>query len=120
MREATLMELIASAGEAKSLAYEALDKLTAGEVAAAEECLRQADGLFMHAHQLQTELLQAVAGANDSVPHRQDESGGADTVPWLLCVHALDILMTGMTEQNLIQRIIRLFRSRYTDRAEAT
>ncbi|MEW6106599.1 MAG: PTS lactose/cellobiose transporter subunit IIA [Bacillota bacterium] len=112
MREATLMELIASAGQAKSLAYEALDKLAAGEVAAAEECLRQADALFTRAHQLQTELLQAVVGANDGVPQRQNESCEPDTVPWLLCVHALDILMTGMTEHNLIQRIVRLFRSR--------
>lgn len=112
MREATLMELIASAGQAKSLAYEALDKLAAGEVAAAEECLRQAEGLFTHAHQLQTQLLQAVASADEGVPQERSKSCEPDTVPWLLCVHALDILMTGMTEHNLIQRIMRLFRSR--------
>ncbi len=52
------MQIIINAGEAKSLAYEALNKANAGYYAEAEDLMKKANNSLNIAHGAQTTLLQ--------------------------------------------------------------
>ena len=94
--EASIFEIITNAGSARSLLYDALDKAHAREFSESEKCMIDAEKYLKTAHDVQTELI--TRDLNGSLPMS------------LLLVHAQDQIMTTMTEQSLIEQMIRLIR----------
>ncbi len=111
MSEAKLMEVIAAGGTAKSLAYEALDMYSAGDLARAKELLAKAKAELTRAHQQQAELMFSARAESrgQSQPQTEGQPEPEGLMPALLYMHALDIVMTAMTEHDLIERVIDLF-----------
>ncbi len=93
--EEIIFEIIASAGEAKGLAYEALDKAQNGEYDKAEELLKEADKALLSVHSVQTSLIQ-------------EEAAGRKIEVSLLMVHAQDHLMAAIESKTLIEGMIKL------------
>ncbi|MFC7442492.1 PTS lactose/cellobiose transporter subunit IIA [Laceyella putida] len=93
--EQEMYEIILHAGNARAFAFEALDAAEAFDFAKAEELIKQADKALAEAHKTQTRLIQA-------------ELNGQAGEKSLLMIHAQDHLMTAMSEQKLIERMIRL------------
>ena len=98
--EDTSMEMIsfgivAAAGQARSMAMEAIKTAREGDIAQARELLEESRKAGLEAHDEQTKLLSREAGG-DHVP--------VD----VLLVHSQDHLMTSMLAQELIKEIIDL------------
>ncbi len=93
------LEMIVLAGTAKSLAYEALDTYAAGDLSTARAQLDEADRKIGEAYEQQRLALAEWA----------KQEAKAEGSPGLLWMHALDIVMTTITETNLAKRIIDLF-----------
>ncbi len=92
-------QLIAAAGTARGLAYQALAAAKAGDFTAADELMTQSREAGLSAHKAQTDLLtQEAQGSHLSVD--------------VLLVHAQDHLMTAMLAQELIGELIELYRSK--------
>lgn len=91
--EETVMPLVASAGEAKSYAMQALRSLRTKDFASADSFLKQAHTAINLAHHTQTKLIQ-------------DELNGNAKPYSLLMVHAQDHLMTAMLAIDLIEEMI--------------
>lgn len=89
--------IVASAGQARSMAFEALAEAKKGDFDKADELLRQAEEAGLEAHHAQTQLLAK-------------EASGDHTPVDVLLVHAQDHLMTSMLAQELIREIIELRR----------
>lgn len=87
--------LIAAAGNARGLAFEALKAARAGEFDRADELLKQSQDAGIEAHHIQMGLLSKEAGG-DHVP--------VD----IMLVHAQDHLMCAMLAQELIAEIVYL------------
>lgn len=109
---AIYIEMIAAAGTAKSLVYEALDACIEGHVERADACFAEADRYLDEAHVAQSKVLQAWAvsladderlpeGTSAPGPLRAELSGP-------LLMHAQDLIMTAMSERALAERIIKL------------
>ena len=96
--------LIAAAGTARSLAFEALKAARAGEFDRADELLAQSKQAGIEAHHQQTELLVK-------------EANGEHLPVDVMLVHAQDHLMTSMLAQELIEEIV-LLHKKLVDRAE--
>ena len=92
--ETSIFTIITSAGEARTLLYEAVDKARAGKISESKQCMIAADKQLKSAHDVQTELI--TRDLNGSLPMS------------LLLVHAQDQLMTTMSEQSLIGQMIGL------------
>lgn len=88
-------QLILHAGNARSLAMEAMQEAKKGNFDEAEAKLIEADSAFNEAHHVQTDLIQK-------------EAGGAEFDLPLIMVHAQDHLMTSMTLIDLAKEIIEL------------
>ncbi len=88
-------QLILHAGNARSLAMEAMQKAKEGNFDEAEAKLTEADSAFNEAHHFQTGLIQK-------------EAGGAEFNLSLIMVHAQDHLMTSMTLKDLAREIVDL------------
>ncbi len=99
------MQIIASAGDARSYAYEALYEAKKGNFAGADELLKQCEEAGLAAHNAQTELL--FASANGTAPEMD-----------VLLTHAMDHFMTGMLAEELIRELIDLYKLRARDRGE--
>lgn len=97
--------IVASAGEARSLAFEALKAAKAHDFDRAEELLEQSEKASLGAHKQQTELLSR-------------EASGDHTPVDVLLVHAQDHLMTSMLAQELIRELVYLHREKQ-DKPEA-
>ena len=97
--------IIASAGEARSLAFEALKAAKAHDFDRAEELLGQSEKASLGAHKQQTELLSR-------------EASGDHTPVDVFLVHAQDHLMTSMLAQELIRELVYLHREKQ-DKPEA-
>ncbi|HJG37203.1 PTS lactose/cellobiose transporter subunit IIA [Enorma phocaeensis] len=91
--------LIADAGEAKSLAFMALNEAKAGNFEACDENMKQSDEAYLRAHNKQTELLVK-------------EANGEHTPVNVMLVHAQDHLMTANLARELIRELIELYRLR--------
>lgn len=91
-------EIIASAGEARSLAYEALRAAKGGDFEKADELMQHSKDASLKAHNMQTEMLV------------QEAQGNHLPVDVLL-VHAQDHLMTSMLAQELIAELIEVYKS---------
>lgn len=93
--EGIIFEIIIHGGNARALAYEALEKSRNGEYAEADRLMEECKQEMTLAHNTQTRLVQ-------------DEVRGEDVKISLLLIHAQDQLMTSMAEQSLIQQLIAM------------
>lgn len=96
-RELISFGLIASAGQARSLSFEALYAAKAGNFEKADDLLKRAKQAALEAHHQQTALLVK-------------EANGEHTPVDVMLVHAQDHLMTSMLAQELIQELICLYK----------
>lgn len=85
--------IISHGGNARSLAYEALEAAENADFMKADELMKQAEEELGKAHQTQTKLIQA-------------ELNGSPLEKTMLLIHAQDHLMTAISEKNLIERMI--------------
>lgn len=95
--EVVAMELVGNAGEARSLAFEALAEAKKGNFEKAEELLNQSKEASLKAHHTQTELIC-------------NEADGNKVEIGLLMVHAQDHLMTSILARELISEMIELYK----------
>lgn len=96
-------QLIANAGAARSMAFEALAAAKKGDFERADELMAQSREAALAAHQTQTDLLSAEAQAQ--------EDGGSHLPVDVMLVHSQDHLMCAMLAQELIAEIIELYRT---------
>ena len=102
--EMVSFQLVAAAGEARSLAFEALEKAKAGDFDAAAKLMKQSMVAGSKAHHIQSELLST-------------EAAGEDLSVDVLLVHAQDHLMCSMLAQELVQELICLYERTATKNA---
>ncbi len=96
--ENIVMDLIVRAGEAKSLAFEALRHARTGDFDKAELLLADSRAAGKLAHKVQTKLI-TMDGEGQPVPLS------------LVMVHAQDHLMDSMLAQDLIEEMIKLYQT---------
>lgn len=89
------MGLIINAGNAKSLAFEAIRAAKTGDFETAHSKLKESDDALVEAHNAQTSMLT-------------QEAQGHPTEVTLLTVHSQDHLMTGITFRDLAGEIVDL------------
>lgn len=97
--EVVAMELVGNAGEARSLAFEALVEAKKGNYEKAEELLEKSKEASLRAHHTQTELIC-------------NEADGNKVEIGLLMVHAQDHLMTSILARELITEIIEIYKNK--------
>lgn len=102
--EMVSFQLVAAAGEALSLAFEALEKAKAGDFDAAAKLMKQSKDAGIKAHHIQTQLLST-------------EAAGEHLSVDVLLVHAQDHLMCSMLAQELVQELICLYERTATKNA---
>lgn len=95
--EEAAFRIIASAGEARGQAYDALDAYEGGEFDKVDECLKKSGELIVEANKALFKLIQR-------------EARGEKVAFSLLLVHACDILMVSTAERDLIKRVVKLVR----------
>lgn len=95
--EQIIFEIISYGGTAKGLSYEAISAAQDGEFDKAEELLKEADEALVHAHQIQTNIIQA-------------EAGGEHYEVSVLFVHAQDHLMTSLEVRTLAENFIAILK----------
>ena len=91
------MTLIANSGDARSMAFGALEAAKAGNFEEADELMKKSEEAATLAHKAQTDLLFK-------------EANGDHTEVNVLLVHAQDHLMTSMLATELIKEIILLYK----------
>ncbi len=97
--ESVAMELITYSGNARSMAFQALEEAKHGNFEKAEELMAESKNENVKAHNAQSDLLFAEANGN------KVEVG-------ILLVHAQDHLMTSMLAIELIQELIILYKEK--------
>lgn len=102
--EMVSFQLVSAAGEARSLAFEALEKAKAGDFDAAAKLMKQSKDAGIKAHHIQTQLLST-------------EAAGEHLSVDVLLVHAQDHLMCSMLAQELVQELICLYERTATKNA---
>ncbi|TDT51876.1 PTS lactose/cellobiose transporter subunit IIA [Fonticella tunisiensis] len=95
--ENEIFEIISHGGNARAFAFDAIKAAQEGKIEEAEELLKQAQEELDIAHNTQTKLIQA-------------EINGHNLQMNLLMVHAQDHLMTAISEKNLIEHIVGLYK----------
>lgn len=100
------MEIILSAGEAKTEVQKSLDAIGEFHFDEAKSHLEQAQQNIVVAHNAQTSMIQGEMSGEETNP------------PCLLFNHAQDTLMTTMTEVNLTKNLIMLFENFYNKMEE--
>lgn len=93
------MGLIMHAGNARSLAMEAIQAAKAGLIEEADELIAKSDEALLEAHQVQTNLLVK-------------EARGEKLEIGILLIHSQDHLMTSITVKDLAKEFIDLYRER--------
>lgn len=94
--EQMIFEIISSAGDARDLTYQALDKVSEYAFKEAYELIEQAEKTMNQAHNAQTKLIQA-------------EIQGEKIDGGLLMIHAQDHLMTAIAEHQMAKRMLPIF-----------
>ncbi|WP_042273281.1 PTS lactose/cellobiose transporter subunit IIA [[Clostridium] dakarense] len=89
-------EIISFAGNAKSIAFDAISKAKAGEIEKARELLKESKEEVNKAHRCQTSLIQK-------------EACGEKVEMSVVLIHAQDHLMNTMNFQMLAEEIIDLY-----------
>ncbi|ASA26427.1 PTS lactose/cellobiose transporter subunit IIA [Paenibacillus donghaensis] len=97
--EQVAMELISKSGEARSLAFQALQEAKAGRTDEAALLMKESLICSKQAHKAQSKLLFS-------------ESEGNKTEITVLLIHAQDHLMNSLLAQELIKEIIELHESK--------
>ncbi|MBS4536720.1 PTS lactose/cellobiose transporter subunit IIA [Clostridium sp. D2Q-14] len=97
MNEERIFGIISYAGDAKGTAYEALNSAENFEFEKAEELMKQAQETMREAHKLQTKMIH-------------EEAAGNTVEVNIILIHAQDHLMTAMSEINLIERFIKMYK----------
>jgi cellobiose-specific phosphotransferase system component IIA len=87
--ENSALLIISSAGEAKSMVYEGLDCLLEDDLENAKQKFERAKQLIAEAHRANTIIIQTEA------------KNPGDVQPTILYIHAMDILLTTITELDL-------------------
>ena len=95
--ETIVMEAIVQAGDARSLALQAVREAGKGNCAEAERLLEECDAAMLRAHEVQTSLIRA-------------ELEGRPVQMNLLMVHAQDHVMNAMTIKDLASEIIEILK----------
>lgn len=95
--EEIAMTIVGNAGEARSLAFEALKEAKEGNYEKAKKYLEQSKERSLAAHEIQTELIC-------------NEADGNGIEMNLLMVHAQDHLMTSILARELIEEMITLYK----------
>jgi len=93
--EESIFNIIVHSGNARGYAFEAMTAAEQYDFAKADELMRQSNEELRLAHETQTTLIQA-------------ELNGEGPEKSLLMIHAQDHLMTAMSEQKLIEHMIRI------------
>ena len=93
------MNIIANAGSAKSLVFEALQEAKKGNFDKADEMLKEAEGSINGVHKAQMDLLV-------------DEANGNKKEINVLLVHAQDHFMTTLLAYDLIKEMIEMYRNK--------
>ncbi|MFB2905275.1 PTS N,N'-diacetylchitobiose transporter subunit IIA [Aeromonas jandaei] len=93
--EEVVMGLIINSGQARSLAYDALNKAKEGDFVQAWEIIAESRQALNEAHLVQTKLIES------------DQGEGKIKIN-LVLVHAQDHLMTSMLARELVTEIIEL------------
>ncbi|MCC5889910.1 MAG: PTS lactose/cellobiose transporter subunit IIA [Alkalibacterium sp.] len=94
--EQMIFEIIASAGDARDLTYQALDNVNEGKIKEAYELIEQAEKTMNTAHNAQTKLIQS-------------EVQGEKIDGGLLMIHAQDHMMTAIAEHQMVKRMLPIF-----------
>jgi len=94
--EQLTLEMIAHAGEARSLVFDSLRLAEEGKFEEARDTLERVSEPLSAVHVLQTRLLQR-------------EAQGTLPPGSVLLVHAQDLLMAAMTERDLTERVLKLY-----------
>lgn len=94
--EQMIFEIIASAGDARDLTYQALDNVNEGKIKDAYELIEQAEKTMNTAHNAQTKLIQS-------------EVQGEKIDGGLLMIHAQDHMMTAIAEHQMVKRMLPIF-----------
>lgn len=95
--EEMIMSLILNAGNARSLAIEALRLAKKGLYADSDEKMKECEDAMNEAHHVQTDMIQA-------------EIRGEETKMTLLAVHAQDHVMNAMTVHDLVREMIEIMK----------
>ncbi|HEY4602032.1 MAG TPA: PTS lactose/cellobiose transporter subunit IIA [Cerasibacillus sp.] len=98
--ETKIFNIISHGGDAKAIAYEALELAHAYNFSEAEKKLEKANQTLVKAHNTQTKLIQA-------------EINGEKVSMSLLMVHAQDHLMAAISEMTLIEKMITMLKKIY-------
>lgn len=93
--ETEIFHIISHGGDAKAIAYEALELAYNGDFDLANKKIEEANQTLTKAHNTQTRLIQA-------------EINGDKVEMSLLMVHAQDHLMAAISEMSLIEQMIRI------------
>lgn len=93
--ETVAMTIIAHSGDARTMAFQALEEAKDGNYETAKELMKQSEESALLAHRAQTELLTS-------------EANGVKTDINVLLIHSQDHLMTSLLAQELIKEIITL------------
>lgn len=86
-------EIIAIGGDAKGMAYEALEHAERGEFDEAEKLIEESEQSLLEAHHIQTDLISRTAR-------------GEDIPIDMLFVHGQDHLMCAIEAQSLIKHLV--------------
>lgn len=97
MNEEKIFGIIATAGDAKGTAHEALNHAEKFEFEKAEELMEEASKIMVEAHKIQTEMIH-------------QEAAGDKVEVNIILIHAQDHLMTAMSEINMIERFIKMYK----------
>ena len=98
--ETIAMQIIASAGDGKALAFEALEEAKAGNFEKARTLLKESEQASLGAHKAQTGLLV-------------QEANGKKADIDVLLIHSQDHLMTGIIAIELIREMITMYEQIY-------
>ncbi|MBS6503897.1 MAG: PTS lactose/cellobiose transporter subunit IIA [Clostridium sp.] len=98
--EMIVMQIIASAGDGKSLAFDALEEAKNGNFEKALELIANSEKASLGAHNAQTQLLVS-------------EANGEKAEVDVLLVHSQDHLMTSILAQELIREMIKMYSKIY-------
>lgn len=96
------MNIILSAGNARTKASEALEALMDDDYEKAKKLLNEADEFVKKAHRSQTVVMQTLAA--------EEYDGGKDPCPIpMIFIHAQDTIMTIMSEVEISKKIVRIY-----------
>ncbi|MBL5767676.1 PTS lactose/cellobiose transporter subunit IIA [Bacillus sporothermodurans] len=96
--EEIVMKIITHSGNAKSDAVEAIQAAKGKDIAAANELIEKSEAELLHAHHVQTSLIQ-------------NEACGNKAEVTLFLVYAQDHLMNAITFKDLAKEFVELYES---------